>query len=198
MSTAVRFSVYAIAVVVVGWLWWRYDGATIPVSSLTQAPEPTQANEATVETPVAPVTATVATEVNVADLPPSPRTEPHDEMAALVRKMADRAYKTFGPQIVEYLISKGLSGPDSERAVADAMPDWVRCQLDATLAQADEQSISRAAVVEVLDASGLLFAAPAGLDMRAAIARALPCRMSVQQRIGIPDGRFEFRRTDAR
>jgi hypothetical protein len=191
MRARTRFLIVsAVAVLVVGWLWWRHDGATMP------EPVPMEANEPTVVTrvPVTPVlvTPTVATAGNVAD--PSPRAALDDGMAALVRKQADRLSKTVGPQFVEHLVSKGLSRADSERVVADIMPDWVRCQLDATLAQADEQSVSRAAVLAALDAEGV-FAPLPQLDMRAAITRAQLCRFSVQQRIGIAPGDFELRPT---
>jgi hypothetical protein len=197
MSTLARFLVVtALAVLVVGGLWWRDDGATIP------EPVPMQTNEPTVVTRV-PVTSVVVsptapTAGNAADPPPSPRAAPDDGIAVLVRKLADRLYTTVGPQFVEHLVSKGLSRTDSERVVADMMPDWVRCQVDATLAQADEQSISRADVFAVLDAQGLFAFPPQSepqLDMRAAIARAQQCRFGVQQRIGIAPGDFALRPT---
>lgn len=182
--------VAAIAVLAVGWLWSRDDGATMPEPAPT--PTPMQANEPVAVTAVS-VTPTVATEDNVADLPLSPGPAPDDAMAALVGKLADRMRTTVGTQFVEHLVSKGLSEVDSERAVAEVMPDWVRCQVDATLALAGEQSVSRAAVLEALDAQGL-FAVPAPLDAVVAIARGYQCRSSVQQRIGIAPG-FGFRRT---
>jgi hypothetical protein len=174
-------------------------GATALMQIVERAPEPVQmtepapkqANELTVVTPVS-VAPSGASEANAADVP-QPSAASDDGMAALVRRLADRSYRRLGPQFIEYLVSKGLSREDSERAVADIMPDWVRCQLDATLAQAEEQSLSRAAVLAVLDANGV-FAAPAQMDMNAALVRAQPCRFSVQQRIGIfPGGDFGFR-----
>ena len=71
------------------------------------------------------------------------------------------------------------------------MPDWVRCQVDATLAQADEQSLSRGDALSVMDENGL-FATPPAFHMTAAVVRAQPCRFSVQQRIGIFPGDFAF------
>jgi hypothetical protein len=188
MSTAARFLVVtAMTALVAGWFLWRQDAGL---------PEPAvmQANEPTVVTPVVPpvpVIPTGATEDSAADPSRSQRETP-DEMVALVRKMADRMNKTAGAQLVEHLVSRGLSSADSERAVADVMPDWVRCQIDGTLAQAEEQSISRAGVIAVIDASGL-FAGPPGMDMNAAVIRAQPCRFSVQQRLGIFPGDFGFR-----
>ena len=147
MSTPARFlGVTAIAVLVVGWSWWRYDGSSMREPAAMRANEPTLVT--TVVTPIVgpvPVNPTVATEDSVAILRPSPLVSSgaDDGIEALVRKMTDRAQKNFGPQLVAHLVSKGLSPADSERAVAEIMPDWVRCQVDATLAQADEQSLSR-------------------------------------------------------
>jgi hypothetical protein len=187
MSTPVRSLVItAVAVGIVGWLWWRDDAATMP-----EPAPPQQANERILVTPAA-VSSTEAIDDGTADLPRSPAVATDDGIAALVRGTADRTYDRLGPQFVEHLVSKGLSRDDSERLVADMMPDWVRCQLDATLAQADEQSLSRADVLAVLDANGV-FAVPAQLDARAAIARAQPCRFNVQQRIGIAPGDFGLR-----
>ena len=189
MSTAARFLVVvAMTALVAGWFLWQEDAGL---------PEPAvmQTNEPTVVTPVVPpvpVIPTAATEDSAAYLSRSQRETPDEEMVALVRRMADRMNKTAGAQLVEHLVSKGLSSADSERAVADVMPDWVRCQIEGTLAQAEEQSISRAGVLAVIDASGL-FAGPPGMDMNAAVIRAQPCRFSVQQRLGIVPGEFGFR-----
>jgi len=133
----------------------------------------------------------VVTDDNATKLPPSPRQAPDDGTDSVVRRIADKAQRAFGQPFVEHLVSKGLSRADSERAVAEVMPDWARCQIDATLAQADDQSFSRAAVLDVIDARGL-FASPDGLDMGAAIVRAQPCRFSVQERLGIFPGEFGF------
>jgi hypothetical protein len=189
MSTAARFLVViAMTALVAGWFLWRQDAGL---------PEPAvmQGNEPTVVTPVVPpvpVIQTGATENSAADLSRSQRETPDEEMVALVRRMADTMNKTAGAQLVEHLVSKGLSSADSVRAVADVMPDWVRCQIDGTLSQAEEQSISRAGVLAVIDARGL-FAGPPGMDMNAAAIRAQPCRFSVQQRLGIFPGDFGFR-----
>jgi hypothetical protein len=189
VSTAARFLVViAMTALVAGWSLWQKDAGL-------HEPAVMQANEPAVVTPVVPpvpVIPTTATEDSAADLSRSQHEAPDEEMVALVRRMADRMIKTAGAQLVEHLVSKGLSSADSERAVADVMPDWVRCQIDGTLAQAEEQSISRAAALAVIDASGL-FAGPPGMDMNAAVIRAQPCRFSVQQRLGIFPGEFGFR-----
>jgi hypothetical protein len=189
MSTAARFLVViAMTALIAGWFLWQKDAGL-------HEPAVMQANEPAVVTPVVPpvpVIPTRATEDSAADLSRSQHETPDEEMVALVRRMADRMNKTAGAQLVEHLVSKGLSSADSERAVADVMPDWVRCQIDGTLAQAEERSISRAAALAVINASGL-FAGPPGMDMNAAVIRAQPCRFSVQQRLGIFPGEFGFR-----
>jgi hypothetical protein len=175
--------VIAMTALVAGWFLRQQDAGQAE-------PAVMQANEPPVVTP--PVVPARATEDSAADHSRSQRETPDEEMVTLVRRMADRMNKTAGAQLVEHLVSKGLSSADSERAVADVMPDWVRCQIEGTLAQAEEQSISRAGVLAAIGARGL-FAGPPEMDMNAAVIRAQPCRFSVQQRLGIFPGDFGFR-----
>ena len=120
MSAPARFlGVSAIAVLVVGWSWWRYDGSSMREPAAMPANEPTVVT--TVVTPIVapvPVNPTVATEDSVAVLPPSPlvSSRADDGIEALVRKMTDRAQKNFGRGVrVAHLVSKGLSPADSQQ-----------------------------------------------------------------------------------
>lgn len=159
----------------IGWLWLQADRTEVSDS------ERAQTNEPAVETPTS-VTPAIALDDDDAGFAPA-ASRNDDEMAALLGRVTDAYYTGIGPKFIDYLASQGLSRADSERAVAAGFRDWVQCQVDATLYQAETQSVSREAVLSAWDTQGAL---PTQLDVGAALERAQPCMTSAQLRMGLP------------